>query len=61
MAFINDMVDKEYAEKVPNESPNTEKRRAWYVPHHGVYHPKKPEKICVMFACSVKFGTSLEE
>ena len=32
----------------------------WYIPHHGVYHPKKPEKITVVFDCSVEFtGESL--
>ena len=24
----------------------------WYIPHHGVYHPKKPDKIRVVFDCS---------
>ena len=62
VAFINDMVDKGYAEKVPNEALKTEDGKAWYVPHHGVYHPKKPEKIRVVFDCSAKFGgTSLNE
>ncbi|XP_059922876.1 uncharacterized protein LOC132468987 [Gadus macrocephalus] len=23
----------------------------WYVPHHGVYHPRKPNKIRVVFDC----------
>ena len=32
----------------------------WYIPHQGVYHPKK--KIRVVFDCSAKFkGTSLNE
>ncbi|XP_057197195.1 uncharacterized protein LOC130558657 [Triplophysa rosa] len=34
----------------------------WYTPHHGVYHPRKPEKIRVVFDCSAKFeGTSLND
>ena len=33
---------------------------AWYVPHHGVYHPHKPGKSRVVFDCSAKFvGLSL--
>ncbi|XP_054762932.2 uncharacterized protein LOC129269456 [Lytechinus pictus] len=33
-----------------------------YVPHTGVYHPKKPEKIRVVFDCSAKFqGVSLND
>ncbi len=31
---------------------------AWYIPHHGVYHPRKPEKIRVVFDCSAKFETT---
>ncbi|KAL1268410.1 hypothetical protein QQF64_033773 [Cirrhinus molitorella] len=35
---------------------------AWYIPHHGVYHPRKPEKIRVVFDCSAKFeGISLND
>ena len=33
-----------------------------YVPHHGVYHKKKPGKICVVFDCSALYeGTSLNQ
>ena len=33
---------------------------AWYIPHHGVYHPHKPGKIRVVFDCSAKsMGLSL--
>ena len=61
-AFINDMVDKGYAEKVPQESLKTAQDKAWYIPPHGVYHPKKPQKIRVVFDCSAKFrGTSLND
>ncbi|KAL1277108.1 hypothetical protein QQF64_023781 [Cirrhinus molitorella] len=31
---------------------------AWYIPHHGVYHPRKPKKIRVVFDCSAKFEDS---
>ena len=32
----------------------------WYIPHHGVYHPKKPDKLRVVFDCSAEFqGHSL--
>ena len=62
VAFINDMIEKGYAEKVPEESLRTDANNAWYIPHHGVYHPKKPEKIRVVFDCSAKFcGTSLND
>lgn len=29
------------------------------IPHHGIYHPKKPTKLRVVFDCSAKYtGTS---
>lgn len=34
----------------------------WYIPHRGVYHPKKPAKQRVVFDCSAKFcGISLND
>ena len=30
-------------------------RKIWYILHHGVYHPKKPNKIRVVFDCSAEF------
>ena len=41
------------AEKVPQE--DISKAPAWYIPHHGVYHPQKPGEICVVFDCSARF------
>ena len=62
VAFINDMIEKGYAEKVPGGSLRTDANNAWYIPHHGVYHPEKPEKIRVIFDCSARFcGTSLND
>ena len=32
----------------------------WYLPHHTVLHPHKPEKVCVVFDCAAKYaGCSL--
>ena len=28
--------------------------KPWYLPHYGVYHPAKPNKICVVFDCSAE-------
>ena len=34
----------------------------WFIPHHPVTHPRKPEKVRVVFDCAAKFhGTSLNE
>ncbi|XP_077977489.1 uncharacterized protein LOC144433051 [Glandiceps talaboti] len=55
--FMDDIIDKGDAERV---SSKEEEDRVWYIPHHGVYHPQKPEKIRVVFDCSARFkGTSL--
>ena len=49
------MLEEGHAEKAPEWY-----KRVWYVPHHGVYHPKKPEKLRVVFDCSADFqGHSL--
>ena len=48
--------DAERAEHQPKAG------NVWYIPHHGVYHPRKPEKIRVVFDCSAKYdATALKE
>ena len=58
VGFMENLIQKGYAERVPNEKPINGK--VWYIPHHGVYHPKKPNKIRVVFDCSAEYqGESL--
>ena len=62
--FIRDLVDKEYATEIPrNHSDQTGNDSVvWYLPHHSVTHPKKPEKVRVVFSCAAKYqGTSLND
>ena len=34
----------------------------WYLPHHPVFHPRKPNKVRVVFDCAARFGgTSLND
>ncbi|XP_073732301.1 uncharacterized protein [Misgurnus anguillicaudatus] len=48
--------DAEKAELQP------EAGHVWYIPHQGVYHPKKPGKIRVVFDCSARYeGTALND
>ena len=64
MAFMDKVLKSGYAEKVPPVSSQNPDHgsRLWYIPHHGVYHPKKPNKICVVFDCSAEFkGQSLNK
>ncbi|XP_078367158.1 uncharacterized protein LOC144651138 [Oculina patagonica] len=47
-AFMQKIFDHDHAELVPAESLNSSKP-CWYLPHFGIYHPKKPDKIRVVF------------
>jgi hypothetical protein len=46
--FMQQVLDKELAELAPPDDLNSS-RPCWYLPHFGVYHPQKPEKIRVVF------------
>ncbi|CAI5635451.1 unnamed protein product [Oreochromis niloticus] len=60
VSFMNDIISCGDAEKVPDEE--NDEKLAWYIPHHGVYHPQKPGKMRVVFDCSAKFQeTSLND
>ena len=39
--FVNKMIDAGHAEKVPESEISRDDGHVWYLPHHGVYHPKK--------------------
>lgn len=57
--FMTEILDRGDAEQVTMEgaSGNT-----WYIPHHGVYHPRKPGKLRVVFDCSARYkDASLNE
>ena len=57
ITFMSNLITREHCEKIPEEELKASK--AWYIPHHGVYHPKK-QKIRIVFDCSAEFqGASL--
>lgn len=59
--FMNKILEEGYAVKVPDEKVNQDDGRVWYLPHHGVYHPKK-KKLRVVFDFAARYqGTSLNE
>ncbi|XP_068203597.1 uncharacterized protein [Palaemon carinicauda] len=59
--FVEKLVTEGYAYKVP-EDQSYDEQPAWYLPHHCVYLPKKPNKIRVVFDCSAKYrGSSLND
>ena len=53
LLYMQDLLSSGYAEVVPEEEIAN---KSWYIPHHGVYHPRHPEKICIVFDASAKFG-----
>lgn len=60
--FMNTIISKGFARRVPSDLISAKKGQVWYIPHHGVYHVKKPNKIRVVFDCSARFGgTSLND
>ncbi|KAJ8332985.1 hypothetical protein SKAU_G00418810 [Synaphobranchus kaupii] len=52
--FMDNIIGKGYAIQVPADQLNREDNRVSYIPHHGVYHPKK-QKIRVVFDCTASF------
>nr|XP_055059768.1 uncharacterized protein LOC129443292 [Misgurnus anguillicaudatus] len=57
--FMNDMMSQGYAEKVPEHQLDRDDGKVWYIPHHGVYHPRKG-KLRVVFDCGAEYsGASL--
>lgn len=57
--FLNDVIAQGYAEVVPQEELDGDEGRIWYLPHHGVYHPKK-NTLRVVFDCGTVYqGMSL--
>ena len=53
--FMANLLDKGYAQPVP--SSEIDANLVWYLPHHPVFHPRKPEKLRVVFDCSARYGT----
>ena len=60
--FMAKVLDKGHAVPVPPEeiSSRESSGQVWYLPHFGVYHPKKPDQIRVVFDSSAEYqGVSL--
>ena len=51
-AFMNQLIEKGYAKEANSVEPIG---KTWYLPHHGVYHPKK-NKIRVVFDAAASFN-----
>lgn len=58
---IKEMVSNGYAEEVPAQQLSGDSGKVWYIPHHGVHHPKK-KSLRVVFDCAAVFkGASLNQ
>lgn len=56
---MNVLLNKGYAIMVPEEELDRNDGRVWFIPHHGIYHPKK-QKLRVVFDCAASYqGVSL--
>ncbi|KAK0131615.1 hypothetical protein N1851_033674 [Merluccius polli] len=59
--FLGDVISKGYAELVPEHEIERSDGKVWYIPHHGVYHPKKGT-LRVVFDCEAGYrGKSLNK
>lgn len=51
---MSKLLRKNYAEQVPLQQLSGEKGKVWYMPHHGVHHPRKGS-LHVVFDCGASF------
>jgi len=55
--FVNKLLVNDRARKIVDDGTG---KIVWYLPHHPVFHPKKPNKVRVVYDCSAKYkGHSL--
>jgi hypothetical protein len=52
--FMKDAIAQGHASKIPEDNQNIP-GKVWYIPHFGIYHPKKKDKIRIVFDCSAKY------
>ena len=48
--FIDDLLIKGYARKILDQPHKEVSSISWYLPHHSVVNPKKPDKVRVVFS-----------
>ncbi|XP_071837463.1 uncharacterized protein [Apostichopus japonicus] len=59
---MGEVLNKGYAQVVPEEEIGRSDGAVWYLPHHPVTHPMKPDKVRIVYDCaSVYKGTSINE
>ena len=58
-ATMNEYIQEGHAERVPTDELQPGDRPVWYLPHHPVTHPLKPEKVRVVFDCAAQLNRQL--
>jgi len=60
--YMDMLIEKDYARKLNSEEAASCGPKTWYLPHHGVINPQKPDKLRVVFDAAAKFqGSSLND
>ena len=55
LRFMEDLFIDGYAEEVETGSGVYADGMTWFLPHHPVTHPKKQDKVRVVFDCSARY------
>ena len=59
---MNSLLERGYAQRVIGDMLNASSGGVWYLPHHYVLSPSKPDKLRVVFDCAAKCqGQSLND
>lgn len=51
------LLDEGYAELVPTNELHSRPHMTWYLPHHPVLNPNKPDKVRIVFDCAAECGS----
>jgi len=61
-AIIEDYVNKGYARKITPEEASAPSTKPWFLPHHPVRNPNKPDKVRIVMDAAAKCdGISLND
>ena len=59
---MENYIAKGYARPLTNQEKYRDAEDCWHLPHHAVFHPRKPKKIRLVFDCAARqHGISLNE
>ena len=53
-SFMDSLFENGHARQVPENRLKHPVGPVWYLPHHQVVNPNKPDKVCVVFDCAAR-------